>query len=120
MVRWMAAAVMAADGVLRRLLTRLGSRAGKRANLACPFPAWHQILVELHELDRRGHGLFLVPQFEDRVATDDLLGLHEWAVDDAKLAVRNAHLRARGNRHQPATVEHAAGLDLPVGQLVHR
>jgi hypothetical protein len=37
-----------------------------------------------------------------------------------ELAIGNAHLGAGFNRHQPAAVEHAAGLDLPVGKLVHR
>ena len=39
---------------------------------------------------------------EDRVADDDLLCLHKWAVGDAGLAARNAHLGAHGDRRQPA------------------
>ncbi len=37
-----------------------------------------------------------------------------------KPIVRYAHLRAGGERRQSAIVEHAAGLDLSVGELVHR
>ena len=36
--------------------------AGERANLAGAFPARHEVLVELHELDRRRHGLLLVAE----------------------------------------------------------
>ena len=32
----------------------------------------------------------------------------------------SAHLRACSERHYPAVVEHAAGLDLAVGEFVHR
>src|SRR5260370_42328218 len=129
-VRWMSAAVMAADLTYSKLASGGGERVDrvdltpslpvrrrKRANLARPFPARHVVLVELHELDCRGHGLFPVPQLEDRIAADDLLGLHERTVDNAGLAVRDAHLSAGPDRHQPAGVEHAAGLDLPVGEL---
>src|ERR1700716_844351 len=99
----MSAAVMAADSVGGTL----ASRAGKRAKLARPFPAGHEVLVELHELPCRRHGLLLARQLEDRIAADDLLGLHERPVEDAELAIRYAHLRARGERHQPAHVEQA-------------
>src|SRR5229473_5855944 len=115
-VRSMPAAVMAA-GYPGRFLA---SRAGKRANLARSVPTRHVILVELHELDGRRYGFFLVPQLENGIAADDLLGLHERAIDHAEIAIRDAHLGAGGNRHQPAAVEHAAGLDLPVSELVHR
>jgi hypothetical protein len=76
--------------------------------------------VELHEFPRRRQRLLLVPELEDGVAADHLLGLDERAIDDAELPVRDAHLRPHGERRQPATIEHAAGLDLPVGELVHR
>jgi len=76
--------------------------------------------VQLHELPRRGQGFFLARQLEDRVAADDLLGLDERSIEDAKLPARYAHLRAHRERHQPAIVEHAARLDLSVGELVHR
>src|SRR5229473_112842 len=95
-------------------------RHSERANLARAFPARHVVLMELHELDRRGHGLLLVPQLEDRVAADHLLRLHERAIDDPELSVRDAHLGTHGNRHQPAVVDHAASLDPPVGELAHR
>jgi hypothetical protein len=65
----------------------LASRAGERAKLARSFPTRHEVLVELHELPRRRHGLLLARQLEDRAAADDLLGLHERAVEDAELAV---------------------------------
>src|SRR3984893_9611868 len=123
----MPAAVMAAGLLYLTLASGVGERVdltasfmgrhGERANLARPFPARHVVLMELHELDRRGHGLLLVPQLEDRVAADHLLGLHERAIDDPELAVRDAHLGTHGDRHQPAAVEHAASLDLPVGEL---
>src|SRR5580704_17144134 len=110
--RWASAAVMAADRARRSAQEPLASRAprSKRAKLANPFPARHEILVELHELLRRGQSLFLARQLEDRVAAVDLLRLHERAVDDAEPPVRYAHLRARGKGHQPAHVEQAAGL----------
>jgi hypothetical protein len=47
---------MAADHVCRNV----ASRAGKSADLARALPIRHEILVELHELDRRCHSLFLV------------------------------------------------------------
>jgi hypothetical protein len=56
----------------RRVSGALASRAGrrgKRANLACPFPAREEVFVELHELPRRSHGLLLARQFEDRAMT---------------------------------------------------
>ena len=46
------------------------------------------------------------------------LGLYERPVDDAEFPVRDAHLGAGGERHQPAIVEHTAGLS--VGEFVHR
>src|ERR1700688_2855785 len=114
MVRLMPAAVMAADRIERTL----ASRTVKRTNFARSFPARHVVLMELHELDCRGHRLFLVPQLEDCIAADNFLGLNEWAVDDTELAIGNAHLGAGGDRHQPTAVKHAAGLDLAVGALV--
>src|SRR5229473_1147227 len=116
--RWASAAVMAADRVCWPRASRAGM--GERANLARPFPTRKEVLVQLHELRRRCHGLFLALQLEGGIAANDLLGLHERAVDDAELPVRDAHLRAGGERHQPAIVEQAAGLDLSVGELVHR
>src|SRR3981081_2696635 len=126
----MSAAVMAAGWVYFTLASGMGAgldltpafmgRHGERANLARPFPARHVVLMELHELDRGGHGLLLVPQLEDRVAADYLLRLHERAIDDPELSVRDPHLGTRGDRHQPAAVDHAASLALPVGELAHR
>src|SRR5271169_5597515 len=98
---------------------RLASRTGKRAELARSFPTGHMIQVELHKFLGHRHGLLLVAKLEDRIAAYDFLGFHEWAIDDAELAVLDAHLRTGLDRHQPAIVEHAAGLDLPVGELVH-
>ena len=110
-----------------RLSSMIGERTaaaraarGERAKLAHPLPAREEVLVELHELHRRGQGLLLVPQLEDRVAADHLLGLDERAVDDTELPVLDAHLRARGGWQEAAAVKHAAGRDLPVGELVHR
>src|SRR5688500_18762269 len=114
--RWASATVMAADDAGGTL----ASRACEGAKLACPFPTRHEVLVELHELPRGRHGFLLAGQLEDRIAANDLLGLHERAVDDAELPVDYPHLCARGERHQPAAVEHAACLDLPIGELVHR
>jgi len=95
--------------------------AGKEcAKLAGPFPARHVIEVQLHEFLRHRHGLFLVAQLEDRVAADHLLGLDERAVDDTELAVGDAHLGAQRQRHQPAGIDQAAGLDFAVGELAHR
>src|SRR6267378_4967845 len=116
--RWVSAAVMAADGICRIRASRVPR--GERAELARPFPAREEILVESHELRRRRQSLFLALQLENGVAANDLLGLYEGAVDHAELPALNPHLRARGERHQPAVVEHAAGLDFPVGELVHR
>src|SRR3954470_1278397 len=96
------------------------SRASKRANLARPFPARHEVLVELHKFDGGRNSFFLVSQLKDGIATDDLLGLDKWAIHDAKLSIRYPNLCACGDGHPPATVEHGAGLDLPVGELVHR
>src|SRR5260370_9326160 len=118
MARWVWAAVMAADRVRRPFPSR--TTRGKRAKLADPFPTRHEILVELHELLRRRQRLFFARQLEDRVAADDFLGLHEWPVGDAELAARYAHLRACGHGHEPAMVNQAAGLDFPIGALVHR
>src|SRR5260370_9795225 len=132
-VRWMSAAVMAADLIYSKLASRVGERVGhlglapsltirhpKRANLARPFPARHMIQVQLHEFLRTCQRLLLVAEFEDGVAADDLFCLHERAIDNAELAVRDAHVSAGLDRHQPAAVEHAASLDLPVGALAHR
>src|SRR5713101_7264218 len=94
-------------------------RHGERANLARALPARHVVLMELHELDRRGHGLLLIPEFEDRVAADHLLRLHERAVDDRELAVNVRHLRPLVKRHLLAVVDDAASLDLTVGELAH-
>src|SRR5271170_4865463 len=78
--RWASAAVMAADRACKALASR--APRSKRAKLANPLPTRHEILMELHELPRRGQRLFLTRQLEDRVAADDLFGLHERAVDD--------------------------------------
>src|SRR5258707_4528208 len=116
--RWAWAAVMAADRIWRAFASR--AARGKRAKLTDPFPPRHEILVELHELLRRGQRLLLARQVEDRIAADDFFGLHERAVGDAQPPVRYAHLRARGHGHEPAMVKQAAGLDFPIGELVHR
>src|SRR5258707_9382329 len=116
--RWASAVVMAADRIWRAFASR--AARGKRAKLTDPFPPRHEILVELHELLRRGQRLFFARQVEDRIAADDFLGLHERAVGDAQPPVRYAHLRARGQGHEPAMVKQAAGLDFPIGELVHR
>src|ERR1700736_291230 len=110
---------MAADLDLYRALA---SRAagGERAELARSLPARKEVLMKLHELDRRRHGLFLAVQLEYCVTTDDFLGFDEWTIENAELAVNDSHLRALGNRHQPTIVEHASCLDLPVGEFVHR
>src|ERR1700720_3040158 len=110
----MPAAVMAAGLLYLTLASGVGERVDltasfmgrhrERADLARPFPARHMVLVQLHELDRRGHGLLLVPQLEDRVAADHLLGLHERAIDDTELPILDAHLRARGSWHEAAVV----------------
>src|SRR5882672_4601317 len=99
---------MAADRDCRALASR--AHRGKRAKLARSLPPRKEVLVELHELRRRRQGLFLALQFENRVAADDLLGLDEWTIEDTEPPVDDAHLRARGERHQSAVVEHAAGL----------
>src|SRR5205823_5826429 len=127
MVRWMSAAVIAADWIywtpasgVRAHIDLAGAvhaRCSKGTNLAGAVPARHVIEVQLHELPRRRHRLFLVAQFEDRVTADHFLGLDERPVDYAELAVGDAHLRTHRDRHQPAAVDHATGLDLPVGKL---
>src|ERR1700731_4505468 len=62
----MSAAVMAAGLLYLTLASGVGERVdltpslmgrhSERANLARPFPARHVVLMELHELDCRGHG----------------------------------------------------------------
>src|ERR1700682_6257725 len=126
----MPAAVMAAGLLYLTLASGVGERVdltasfmgrhGERADLARPFPARHVVLMELHELDRRGHGLLLVPQLEDRVATAHLLRLHERALAAPGLPALEAPRGPHGARHHPAAVDHAASLDLPVGELAHR
>src|SRR5216684_681705 len=81
------AVVTAADRVCRPLASRAGM--GERANLARPFPTREEVLVQLHELRRRRHRLFLALQLEGGIAANDLLGLHERAVDDAELPFRD-------------------------------
>ena len=88
--------------------------AGEHAELARPFPAWHQVLVELHEFLCRCQGFLLVAEFEDRVTANDFLGLDERAIDHTKLAALDAYLRAHGERHQPTIIEHAPGFYLPL------
>src|SRR5437899_6639537 len=103
----MSAAVMAAGLIYATPASRGGERVGhlglapslairhpKRANLACPFPARHMIQVQLHEFLRTCHRLFLVAEFEDGIAADNLFCLHERAIDNAELAVRDAHVSA--------------------------
>src|ERR1700731_630123 len=96
-----------ASGVGERvdLTASFMGRHGERADLARPFPARHVVLMQLHELDCRGHGLLLVPELEDRGAADPLLRLHERAIDPPELSVRDAHLGTHGDRHQPAVVD---------------
>src|SRR3979490_3373351 len=116
----MSAAVMAAGWLYLTLASGVGERLdltpafmgrhGERANLARPFPARHVVLMELHELDRGGHGLLLVPQLEDGGPPVSPLRPHEGAIDDPELSVRDPHLGTRGDRHQPAAVDHAASL----------
>src|SRR5262245_22021110 len=88
--RWASASVKAAGGIWLVFASRGPGR--KRTKLADPFPPRHEIFVELHELLGGGQGLFPARQVEDRIAADDLLGLHERAVGDAELPVRYAHL----------------------------
>jgi len=75
------------------------------AKLANTLPARHEVLVQLHELLRRRQSFRFVAQLEDRVTADDLLGLHERTVDNAELAVRDAHLGAGSHGHQPTIVK---------------
>src|ERR1700744_1905750 len=96
----------------------LVSRSGKRAELARSFPAGHMVQMELHEFPGHRHRLFLVAEFEDRITADDFLGFDEWAINDTKLVILDTHLGPGLPRHQPAIVEHPAGLDLPIGKLV--
>src|SRR5712671_2071135 len=114
--RWASAAVMAADPLCRPLVSR--ARRGEGAQLASPFPAREQVLVELHELLHRRQRLLLARQLEDGVAADHLLGLNERTVDDAEQPVLDTDLRAGCGRHQAAGIEETAGLGLAVGQLV--
>src|SRR5271165_3800813 len=93
---------------------------GKSAKLANPLPAGHEILVELHELSCRGQSFLFARQLEDRIAADDLLRLHERAVNDTQASLGDTHLRACSKRHEAAMVEQAAGFDFPVGKPVHR
>src|SRR6201992_306056 len=102
-----------------RLTGGPGSWAGERAKLARTLPSRHEVQGQLHEFPGHRHGFFRVAQLEDRVTSDDFLGLHEGAINDAELAVLEADLRASGNRHQAAIVEHAARLDLAVGKFMH-
>jgi hypothetical protein len=85
----------------QRYIAQFASRAarGEGAKLADSFPPAHGILVKLHELLRRGKGLFFARQLEDRIATDNFLGLSERAVGDAELPVRYAYLGACGRRY---------------------
>ena len=128
MARWVSAAVIAADGERDRPPQeatcastwqpfRTGVAKARTSQVPSQPGMWSMCSCMNSTADR--HGLFLVAQFEDRIAADQLLGLDERAVDDAELAVRDPDLRAHRDRHQPATVEHPAGLDLPVGELVH-
>ena len=73
--------------------------------------------MELHELDRRCQSLFLVPEFEDRVAADDLLGLDERAIDDTEFpsAMRTRAPMASGisppmSIMRPALISRSASL----------
>src|SRR5580698_10460564 len=92
------------------------SRAARRerAELAGSFPARKEVLMKLHELDRRCHGLFLAVHLENRVTANDLLGFDERAIQNAEPTIHNFHLRALSHRHQSAIVEHASGLDLAI------
>src|SRR5580704_5355795 len=117
----MSAAVLAADVDAESCTSDISVHwRGEGANLAGPVPARHQILVELHELLHRSEGLVLAGQIENRIAPNHLFGLDERTVDDAQLAVHEADLRAGREWHQPATVDHTAGFDLPLGKLAHR
>src|ERR1700682_2751770 len=106
MVRLISTAVMTAD----RARGAFGSRASKPTKFAGPLPARHVVPVQLHEFLGGCQRLLLVAEFEDRVAANHLLGLHERALDAAELAVLDADLGAGRDGHQPAAVEHAAGL----------
>src|SRR5262249_32755070 len=98
MAAWMSAAVVAADlasatasGMQLRLplAGTLHARAHHGPQLAGAFPARHVIDMELHELPGHGERFSLVSELEDRVAADHFLGLHERAVGDTQLAVRD-------------------------------
>src|SRR4051794_38446164 len=93
--------------------------ARHRPQLASTFPARHVVEMELHELPGHGECLGLVAEFEDRVAADHFLGLDERAIGDAQLAVDDGDPRSLLQRHQPAHVDHPAGLDLAFGELAH-
>ena len=73
--------------------------------------------MELHELDRRRHRLFLVTKFEDRVTADDFLGFDERAVNDTEFpfAMRTCAPAASGIRPplsimRPALISRSASL----------
>src|ERR1700716_2747330 len=112
----MSAAVMAAGWLYLTLASGVGERLdltpafmgrhGERANLARPFPARHVVLMALHELDRGGHGLLLVPQREDRGPAAYPLPVRDGAIDGLELPVGDPRLGTRGDGHQPAAVDH--------------
>src|ERR1700744_5949279 len=109
MVRWWSAAVIVAvygrDGAASRSDFRIHLAAHFRAwrhegaNLAGALPARHVLLVESHELDGGCDRLFLVSQFEDRVAADPFLFLDDRAIEHAEPAIGDLDLRAPPERH---------------------
>src|ERR1700683_2374 len=93
------------------MLRSLWSEHGPNARLALA----QDVEEALGPLDGFGH----VPALDERPATDDFLGLGEWPVDDAELAILQTDLDAHGRRRDPTRCNNDARLGRLLDELAH-
>src|SRR5207248_3078094 len=86
------------------------------ANLDLALPARPMLLVQVHEPDRRFHGLFLRLQLMHRVAADDLLGLGKGPVDHGDVPAGKSNAGAHRGRGEPPGLDQDSVSAQPFGR----
>src|SRR5580692_4965287 len=81
------------------------------ANFGLALPSRPVFLVQLHELPRSFHRLFLRLQLKQRVPADNLFRFREWSVRHGDAPAGKPHARACRRRQQPAVPQQRAVFD---------
>src|SRR6185503_653118 len=88
------------------------------AHFARALPALTELLVNVHEVDRRLDRFLAGLELENGVAADDFLGFSEGPVDHADFAALELYVSAHRQRQEAAAIDHRARLDGLLSHLV--